>query len=158
MLLFIGSCSRHIYLNNFYRYYYFSSPGYPGCYPNNQDCVWLIEAPSKYVYLYIYKFNLEYGGSSCPHDYLEIHDGNSPSSPLITKSCGYLHSPYIFSSSRFLFVRFHSNGYTRMPGFDAYGYATQYSKGNTFFHLQISLLVGSCHTQWLLWVYINYAN
>ena len=84
--------------------------------------MWLFEAPSHYVFLYVYKFNLEYGGSSCPYDYLEIRDGNSPSSPVITKSCGSLYYLRIYSSSRFLFVRFHSNGYTQMPGFDAYCY------------------------------------
>ena len=128
ILLFVGSCSSHIRLSSFYQYYYFSSPGSPSCYPNNQDCVWLIEAPYNYVYLYVYKFNLEYGGSSCSNDYLEIRDGNSPSSPLITKSCGSLYYLRIYTSSKFLFLRFHSNGYTRMPGFQAYCYATSYSK------------------------------
>ena len=128
MLLFVGSCSSHIHLRSFYQYYYFSSPGSPSCYPNNQDCVWLFEAPSHHVFLYVYNFNVEYGGGSCPYDYLEIRDGNSPSSPLINKTCGSLYYMYIYTSSRFLFLRFHSNGYTQMPGFDAYCYATTYSK------------------------------
>ena len=126
MLLSVGSCSRHIHLNN--SVYFFSSPGYPSCYPNNQDCVWLFEARSQYVHLYVYKFNLEYGGSSCPYDYLEIRDGNSPSSPLLTRTCGSVYYLSIYTSSRFLFLRFHSNGYTQMPGFYAYAYAVQYSK------------------------------
>ena len=151
MFLFIGYCSRHIRLT-FYQYYYFSSPGYPGCYPNNQDCEWLIEAPSNYVFLYVYKFNLEYGGSSCPYDYLEIRDGSSSSSPLITKSCGSLYYLRIYTSSKFLVVRFHSNGYTRMPGFDAYCYASYGSKRNHFLHLFLHVIINltSCRMQCLV--------
>ena len=141
MFLFIGSCSRHINLNNFYQYYYFNSPGYPGCYPNNKDCVWLFEAPSYNIFLNVYKFNLEYGGSSCPYDYLEIRDGNSPSSPLITKSCGSLNNLYIYTTSRFLYIRFHSNGYTRMPGFDAYCYRSLGGKRNQFLYFVLHVMI-----------------
>ena len=103
--------------------------------------MWLFEAPSYNIFLNVYKFNLEYGGGSCPYDYLEIRDGNSPSSPLITKSCGSLNSLYIYTSSRFLFVRFHSNGYTRMPGFDAYCYASQGSKRNQFLYFVLHVMI-----------------
>ena len=113
--------------------------------------MWLFEAPSHNVFLRVYKFNLEYGGSSCPYDYLEIRDGNSPSSPLLTKSCGSLNYLYIYTSSRFLFVRFHSNGYTQMPGFDAYCYAYSGGKKNHFLHFLLVIVnLSFCRMHWPL--------
>ena len=132
--LFTGSCSSYIRLT--YYSYYFQSPNYPGCYPNNKDCTWLIETNSyNYIFLQIYSLNLEYGGSNCPNDYLEIRDGNSLSSPLITKMCGSLGYSYFSSSGRFLLVRFVSDGYLQMPGFQAYCAATNSSKKKILFPL-----------------------
>ena len=133
IFLFKGPCSSHIYLHYYYYYYnYFQSPGYPNCYPDNRDCTWLIEAPAGYyVLLEVYQFNLEYGGSNCPYDYLEIYDGHTSSSHLITRACGSLSYFRIYSSGRFLLVQFHSNGVTRMTGFYAYCHATSGSKRNT---------------------------
>ena len=135
--LFTGSCSSYIHLT-YYNYHkslshYFQSPNYPGCYPNNEDCTWLIETNAyNHIHLFIYQLNLEYGGSNCPYDYLEVRDGNTLSSPLITKMCGSLGNTYICSSGRFLLVRFVSDGYLQMPGFLAYYYANRYGKKNTF--------------------------
>ena len=135
--LFTGSCSSYIHLTYYYYYrsltHYFQSPNYPGCYPNNKDCTWLIETNAyNYIYLQINQLNLEYGNSNCPNDYLEIRDGNTLSSPLITKMCGSLGYTSIYSSGRFLLVRFVSDGYLQMNGFQAYCYATRYGKKNTF--------------------------
>ena len=132
-LLSTGSCSSYILFtySNYWnsRTRYFQSPNHPNCYPNNKDCTWLIETTAyNYIYLQINQFNLEYGGGSCPNDYLEIRDGNTPSSPLITKMCGSVGYTYIYSTGRFLLVRFVSNGYFQMPGFRAYCYAVRSSK------------------------------
>lgn len=127
-----GSCSLHIdlsYFNGYLYYYSFQSPNYPSCYPNNKDCIWLIESPpGDFVDLRIYAFDLEYGSSSCPWDYLEIRDGNSPSSPLIAKACGSLAYLNIYSTGRFLFVHFHSNSIIGRPGFAAWAFNVKKSK------------------------------
>ena len=92
-------------------------------------CTWLIEAPvSYYVYLYFYHFSLEYGGSSCPYDFLEIRDGNTLSSPLITKACGSLGYFYLYSSGRFLLLRFRTDGIVQGSGFGGYYRAQIHSK------------------------------
>ena len=114
-----------------YSYTYLYSPGYPGCYANNLMCTWLIEAPfGYYVYLYFYHFSLEYGGSSCPFDFLEIRDGNTLSSPLITKACGSLGSLYlyVYSSGRFVLLRFRTDGSVQGSGFAGYYRAETNSK------------------------------
>ena len=93
-------------------------------------CTWLIEAPfGYYVYLYFYPFSLEYGGSSCPYDFLEIRDGNTLSSPLITKACGSLGYFYVYSSGRFLLLQFRTDGSVQGAGFAAYYSTVSYRKG-----------------------------
>ena len=126
IFLITGSCSSYIYVTSVNV---FRSPGYPNCYPNNKDCTWLIEVPTGYfVLLEINRFNLEYGSGNCPNDYLEIRDGNTSSSPLITRLCGSLPYMYMYGSGRFLFIRFRSDGSIRMPGFQAICTARSNSK------------------------------
>ena len=138
--LLIGSCSSYINIpyGGYYLYsspYSFQSPNYPSCYPNNKDCTWLIETTwYNYIHLTIHQFNLEYDGNHCRYDYLEIRDGNTSSSPLITKTCGSVGYIDIYSSGRFLLVRFVSDSSIQMPGFAANCYGFTYSK-KTFFAL-----------------------
>lgn len=137
-MFFLGSCGAHLYASS---YPSFHSPGYPGCYPNNVLCTWLIEAPpGYYVQLHIYDFNLEYGGNNCPWDFLEIHDGSTVSSPLLIKACGYLSSFALYSSGRFLFLRFYSDGVIPMSGFSAWCGITSYRECNTFFSFRFGFL------------------
>ena len=125
----IGSCSSHIY-NYYGSSGYLYSPGYPGCYADNLMCTWLIEAPFGYhVYVNFYHFSLEYGGSNCPYDFLEIRDGNTLSSPLITKACGSLGYFYMYSSGRFLLLRFRTDGSVQASGFAGYYSTLSYGKG-----------------------------
>ena len=140
ILILLGSCGSHIYAP---FYTHFHSPGYPGCYPNNVVCTWLIEAPpGSYIQLHIYHFNLEYEGNYCLWDYLEIYDGQTMSSSLITKACGSLGSFDLYSSGRFLFVRFHSDSIIPKSGFSAWCSATNHSKWKLLLSLFLSL--GCC--------------
>lgn len=84
--------------------------------------------PGFYIQLHIYHFNLEYEGNHCPWDYLEIYDGQTMSSSLITKACGSLGSFDLYSSGRFLFVRFHSDKIIPRSGFSAWCSVTNHSK------------------------------
>ena len=107
-------------------------------------CTWLIEAPFGYhVYLSISYFSLEYGGSNCPYDFLEIRDGNTLSSPLITKACGSVGYLYIYSSGRLLLLRFRTDGTVQGAGFAAYYSTVSYRKGYIYsFHFLILLIDG----------------
>ncbi|KAJ7383305.1 hypothetical protein OS493_029271 [Desmophyllum pertusum] len=97
----------------------FTSPNYPGCYPISTYWTWLIEAPiGQYIRLHFKSFHLE-GKASCPWDYVEIFDGNSLSSSRMIKACGQMAPWELFSSGRFLFVRFYSDAIVRRPGFFA---------------------------------------
>ena len=96
-------------------------------------CTWLFEAPSGYyVYLHFNHLNLEYCGSSCFCDYVEIRDGSTLSSPLITKACGSLGYFYVYSSGRFLLLRFRTNGSVQGAGFEIYYSTLSYRKGYNY--------------------------
>ena len=49
-----------------------NSPGYPGNYPNNRDCVWRISVnPGNNIVLAFAALDLE-RHSNCSHDYLKV--------------------------------------------------------------------------------------
>ena len=112
----------------------FTSPNYPSYYGNNDRCSLLIEAPyGHHIYLQFASFSLEYGGAHCPYDYVEIFDGTSQWSSKITRACGPRQNApcEIYSSGRFLYVKFSSDGSGQYPGFSAYYYALSNSKRTT---------------------------
>ena len=64
------------------------SPNHPNNYPNNLNCVWLIDLGLGYdITLTFHKFILE-KKEDCPYDLLSVQEGTSPDSPQITKVCG----------------------------------------------------------------------
>ena len=65
-----------------------TSPSYPGNYPDYADCIYTISQPTGTVILMNFvTMEIEYGGSSCDYDYLEIIDGLSADSPILAKIC-----------------------------------------------------------------------
>lgn len=121
-----GSCPHYMYgqLNG-----RFTSPNYPSNYGSNDGCYLLIEAPyGHHIYLQFNSFSLESGGASCSYDYVEVYDGNSQWSSKITRACGRRQNLQIYSSGRFLYVKFSSDGSVQSSGFSAYYYALSNSK------------------------------
>ena len=105
-------------------------------------CTWLIEAPSGYyVYLEFNYLNLEYCGSSCFCDNVEIRDGSTLSSPLITKACGSLGYFYVYSSGRFLLLRFRTDGSVQGAGFEIYYSTVSYRKGYIYSFDFLNILI-----------------
>ncbi|XP_033617269.1 deleted in malignant brain tumors 1 protein isoform X2 [Fukomys damarensis] len=119
---------------------YFSSPFYPGNYPNNARCVWDIEVPNNYLVTIIFTdVQLERG---CSFDYIEVFDGPHHSSPLIAKICdGY--SGSFISTSNFMSVRFISDVSITRRGFQAEYYSTFTNDSTHLFclpnHMQASV-------------------
>lgn len=112
----------------------FTSPNHPSNYGRNQRCSLLIEAPhGHYIYLQFRSFHLE-SSSSCGYDYVEVYDGNETWSSKITRACGQRHQApcEIYSSGRFLYVKFRSDGSVQYSGFSAYYYALSKSKRITY--------------------------
>ncbi|XP_073416269.1 scavenger receptor cysteine-rich domain-containing protein DMBT1-like isoform X14 [Dendrobates tinctorius] len=97
----------------------FSSPFFPGLYPNNARCEWVIRViPGYSVDLSFLSLNLEMH-SSCMYDSVTIYDGLPFSSPLLAKLCGVSNSTTYRSSSNVMGVVFQSDGSVQSTGFQA---------------------------------------
>ncbi|XP_019641868.1 PREDICTED: cubilin-like [Branchiostoma belcheri] len=94
----------------------FTSPGYPGNYPNNANCSWQISVNTGEVIAFRFsQFSLE-GGSSCPWDYLAIYDGSDSTAPLLARLCG-TSGTTTFTTGRNAFVVFRSDSIVSRTGF-----------------------------------------
>ena len=86
------------------------SQSYPGNYPDNADCIYTISQPTGTVILLnflsmdIEKYNWD-DIQDCSMDYLEIRDGPSTYSPLLSKLCGREIPASIQSSKNQLWMR-----------------------------------------------------
>ncbi|XP_063566625.1 scavenger receptor cysteine-rich domain-containing protein DMBT1 [Gorilla gorilla gorilla] len=99
----------------------FSSPFYPGNYPNNAKCVWDIEVQNNYRVTVIFRDVQLEGG--CNYDYIEVFDGPYHSSPLIARVCDGARGSFT-SSSNFMSIRFISDHSITRRGFRAEYYSS----------------------------------
>ncbi|XP_053440714.1 deleted in malignant brain tumors 1 protein isoform X3 [Nycticebus coucang] len=99
----------------------FSSPFYPGNYPNNARCMWDIEVRNNYRVTVVFS-NVQLEGG-CSYDYIEVFDGPSHSSPLIARVCDGASGSFT-SSSNFMSIRFISDGSITRRGFLAEYYSS----------------------------------
>ncbi|XP_019614808.1 PREDICTED: CUB and sushi domain-containing protein 1-like [Branchiostoma belcheri] len=96
----------------------FTSPGYPGHYPNNAYCTWQIYVNmSDVVAIRFTHFNLEYD-STCYFDSLVVHDGPDATAPEIATLCG-LSASDVFTTGNSAFLVFTSDGSVTGSGFFA---------------------------------------
>lgn len=97
----------------------FYSPNYPHNYSKNSDCIQYLEAPKGYtIDLDLQEFVLEQS-SDCQYDYLEIRNGPFGYSPLLARLCGKILPPIYSSASRYLWLRFKTDGMFQQQGFSA---------------------------------------
>ncbi|XP_069315914.1 deleted in malignant brain tumors 1 protein-like [Eulemur rufifrons] len=99
----------------------FSSPFYPGNYPNNAQCTWDIEVKYNYRVTVIFS-NVQLEGG-CNYDYIQVFDGPYYSSPLIARLCDGSSGSFT-SSSNFMSIRFVSDGSITRRGFQAEYYSS----------------------------------
>ena len=72
----------------------FTSPSYPNNYPHNSDCIYIISQPAgRVILLNFLSMDIKRGYTwdiNCQHhDYLQIKDGPSDDSPLLSNLCCY---------------------------------------------------------------------
>ncbi|GAB6032010.1 hypothetical protein CHUAL_010385 [Chamberlinius hualienensis] len=87
------------------------SPGYPGRYPVNRDCVWLVKAsPGKRIQFAFATLQMEHH-PNCRYDFLEIRDGLRDTDPLLVKHCSSvaIPPPPLLSSGPNVRLYFHSD-------------------------------------------------
>ncbi|KAG8574151.1 hypothetical protein GDO81_009072 [Engystomops pustulosus] len=93
------------------------SPNYPDDYRPNKDCKWKLRVADGYnIGIVFQSFEIE-RHDSCAYDFLEIRDGDSETSPLIGRYCGYDKPEDFKSSGNKLFIRFVSDGSINKAGF-----------------------------------------
>ncbi|XP_019619704.1 PREDICTED: dorsal-ventral patterning tolloid-like protein 1, partial [Branchiostoma belcheri] len=96
----------------------FTSPGYPGNYPNNAYCTWQISVSTGYIVAIRFSaFSLE-DGINCGYDSLAIYDGSSTTAPRLARLCGSS-ARTISTTGRNAFVVFRTDGSVTESGFSA---------------------------------------
>ncbi|KAG5286459.1 hypothetical protein AALO_G00015080 [Alosa alosa] len=95
-----------------------SSPNFPGLYPYNIECVWLIVvSEGSSVLLTFHNFELEYH-ANCSYDYIKIYNGVSEDEGnLLGKFCGDVSPPQFSSSWNVMSIIFHSDRHVAHRGF-----------------------------------------
>uniref|UniRef100_A0A672JQL9 CUB domain containing protein 2 n=1 Tax=Salarias fasciatus TaxID=181472 RepID=A0A672JQL9_SALFA len=95
-----------------------TSPNFPGLYPYNIDCSWLIVvAEGSSVLLTFHHFELEYH-ASCAYDYIKIYNGVSEDEGnLLGTFCGDISPPQFTSSWNVMSIIFHSDRHVAFRGF-----------------------------------------
>ncbi|XP_078371390.1 tolloid-like protein 2 [Oculina patagonica] len=105
------------------------SPGYPNNYDNDKNCHWLIKAPYRQkVLVYFTTFDLEYN-AQCRYDSVNIFDGQNSYASLLSKSCGSSLPPPVYSSGKYIYMQFISDGSVSRKGFVAHYKALNRSSG-----------------------------
>jgi len=97
-----------------------SSPNYPGRYPHNDVCGWVIRAPlGQKIRITFTAFTLENPTGNVCHDFLEIREGRFPTSHLYGRYCGTRGPGTVTSTGPSLFIRFHTDFSINQTGFTA---------------------------------------
>lgn len=116
-----------------------SSPNFPGLYPYDTECTWLIVvSKGSSVLLTFHHFELEYH-TDCAYDYIKIYNGISEDEGnLLGKFCGDVSPPQFSSSWNVMSIIFHSDRHVARKGF-----SVGYRKGeecNWRFQVQYQLI------------------
>ncbi|XP_060104406.1 cubilin [Heteronotia binoei] len=94
-----------------------NSPGYPGNYPVNRDCYWIIStSPDLLITFAFGTLRLEHH-VNCSQDYLEFRDGLLSQDPLLGKYCSTWSPPPLQTTGPYAWVHFHSNAANSDRGF-----------------------------------------
>ncbi|XP_054027363.1 cubilin [Dryobates pubescens] len=94
-----------------------SSPGYPGNYPVNRDCLWTIStSPGLLITFAFGTLSLEHH-ENCSYDHLEIRDGLLPQDPVLAKYCSTGSPPPLQTTGPYAWIKFHSDDLVTDKGF-----------------------------------------
>ncbi|KAL4608254.1 CUB domain-containing protein 2 [Arapaima gigas] len=95
-----------------------TSPNFPGLYPYNTECSWLIVvSEGSSLLLTFHHFELEFH-ADCAYDYIKIYNGISEDEGnLLGKFCGDISPPQFTSSWNVMSIIFHSDRHVAHRGF-----------------------------------------
>uniref|UniRef100_A0A3Q2TAZ9 Cubilin n=1 Tax=Fundulus heteroclitus TaxID=8078 RepID=A0A3Q2TAZ9_FUNHE len=114
------ACGGFIMLTEYDPPGYITSPNYPQNYPQNMDCIWLITVPNGEAVQIDFEeeFYIE-PTSSCSFDFLELRDGSSFNSDLISRLCGSTRPSTQHSKGSSMLLRFRTDSSVTHKGFKA---------------------------------------
>ncbi|KAM6900418.1 cubilin [Xenentodon cancila] len=112
------ACGGFIELNDNDPPGYITSPNHPQNYPQNIDCIWVIMVPNGE------EVQIDFEGdfyieptASCLYDYLEIRDGSTLNSNLVSRLCGNTLPSTQHSTGSAMLLRFRTDGSITHKGF-----------------------------------------
>ena len=109
----------------------FSSPGFPKYYNNYEDICWTINAAAAHsIWLNFSSFHLEFE-TTCRFDVVEVRDGHNVSGTLLGRYCGFQAPFTVYSSDRYMWIRFKTDWHINLPGFQAF-FTTDTTKGEIY--------------------------
>ena len=109
----------------------FSSPGFPKYYNSYEYICWTIKAAAGHtVWLKLSSFHLEFE-MTCTFDVVEVRDGHNVSGTLLGRYCGFQAPFTVYSSDRYMWIRFKSDVHVNLPGFQAF-FTTDTTKGEIY--------------------------
>lgn len=95
---------------------FIESPNFPGDYPNNADCTWILKPPKRRRLLIILS-ELNLAGDKC-QDFLMMRKSKNPLSPVTFEACRSITKPMAFvAQSRTLWIQFQSDSHNNSKGF-----------------------------------------
>ncbi|XP_038652379.1 cubilin [Scyliorhinus canicula] len=94
-----------------------TSPNWPNPYPSNRQCVYIIRQPmGERIHLQFTHMELE-SHNSCSSTYIEVHDGEAETDPLIGKFCNATVPAPITSTRNTLWLKFKADASVAKGGF-----------------------------------------
>ena len=109
----------------------FTSPGFPKYYRESEDICWTIKAASGHnIWLNFSLFDLQFE-MTCRYDVVEVRDGHDVSGTLLGRYCGFQAPFTVYSSDRYMWIRFKTDSDINLPGFQAF-FTTDTTKGEIY--------------------------
>lgn len=114
--------------------------GYPGTYPHNRNCFWLVRVPlGKRIQFHFATIRIE-THNDCSYDFLKIYDGETQRRPILATYCTTQEPAPLTTSGPFALVYFHTDGsvtdhgfhitYSAIPGIPGCGGALTAPRGS----------------------------
>ena len=110
----------------------FSSPGFPNYYRYSKDICWTIKAAAGHnIWLKFSSFHLPSYMDCTIFGVVEVRDGHNVSGTLLGRYCGFQAPFTVYSSDRYMWIKFKSDEHVNLPGFQAF-FTTDTTKGEIY--------------------------
>uniref|UniRef100_A0A7E4UN52 CUB domain-containing protein n=1 Tax=Panagrellus redivivus TaxID=6233 RepID=A0A7E4UN52_PANRE len=111
------------------------SPTYPGTYPSNFHCRYLLTSDSPYdrIHLSFRDFDIYFGGEHCPYDMMTVYDGDSNKDIIIRKVCGLQQNLEVFSIGPVVLLEFNT---TEPAKNDPRGFVIDYEFSDSYVNVK----------------------